>query len=93
MAVDPLEISVGDVLVWSKDVPNKNFVGREAVVVGKHHDGGDYLQSRIIVEYTDIIFGRETTRSVSADCKYLDMKYHAFCGHNKELDSLFGELS
>ena len=91
MAVDPLEICVGDVLVWSKDVPNKKFVGREAVVVGIHHDGGDFLQSRIIVEYTDIMSG--TTRSVSADCKYLDMKYHAFCDHNKELDSLFCGLS
>lgn len=93
MAVDPLEIHVGDVLVWSEDVPNKNFVGREAVVVGKHHDGGDFLQSRIIVECTDTILGRKATRRVSADGKYLDMKYHTFCDHNKELDSLFCELS
>lgn len=90
MAVDPLEIRVGDVLVWSKDVPNKSFVGREAMVVRKYHDGGDFLQRRVLVEYTDI---NGITRRVTADCNYFDMKYNTFCGHNEELDSLFCELS
>lgn len=54
MAVDPLEVSVGDVLVWSKDVPNKNFVGREAVVVGKYYGGtgfykGESLSNMLIL--------------------------------------------